>query len=130
VALKLGYGTVAARDAAGQLVDFVNIRVAKPDALVIYDAAVAHGETPSRIDSLTIKLGQQDSRQLKAFAQEKNSVLAGSLAVQWSVEPKTGIVDLLDSEGEVTVTPRAAGTAKLTASGGTFTQEISVEVTP
>ena len=130
VALKLGYGTVTARDAAGQLVDFVNIRVAKPDALVVYDAAVEHGDTPSRIDALTMTLGQRESRQLRAFAQEKNSVLAGSLAVQWSVEPKTGVVDLNDIEGEVTVTPKGAGTAKLTASGGTFSQEISVEVTP
>ncbi len=128
-ALKLGYGTVTARDAAGQLIDFVNIRVAKPDALVIYDAAVEHGDTPSRIGSLTISLGQRDSRRLRAFAQEKNSVLAGSLAVEWSVEPPTGVVDLFDNEGELTITPRAAGTAKLTASGGTFAQEISVEVT-
>jgi len=128
VALKLGYGTISARDAAGQFIDFVNIRVAKPDALVVYDAAVAHGDTPSRIDALTMSLSR--SRQLRAFAQEKNSVLAGTLAVQWTVVPKTGVVDIEDSDGEITVTPRAAGTAKLTAVGGTFTQEISVEVKP
>ncbi len=126
VAQKLGYGTITARDAAGQLIDFVNVRVAKPDALVVYDAAVAHGETPSRIEALTMSLS--DSRQLRAFAQEKNSVLAGSLAVEWSVEPKSGVVDIIDRDGEVTITPRAAGMAKLTASGGTFSQEISVEV--
>lgn len=128
VALKLGYGTISARDAAGQVVDFVNIRVAKPDALVVYDAAVAHGDTPNRIDALTMSLSR--SRQLRAFAQEKNSVLAGTLAVEWTVVPKTGVVDIQDSDGEITVTPRAAGSAKLTAVGGTFTQEILVEVKP
>jgi len=126
VAQRLGYGTIISRDAAGQIIDFVNIRVARPDALVVYDAAVARGDTPSRIEALTMSLS--DSRQLRAFAQEKNSVLAGSLAVEWSVEPKSGVVDIIDSDGEVTITPRAAGTAKLTASGGTFSQEISVEV--
>lgn len=127
VALKSGFGTITSRDAAGQLVDFVNIRVAKPDALVVYAAEDA-SETPARIETVT--LVKTDRRTYRAFAQEKKAVLAGTLAIEWK-SSNSAIVDVEStSEGKATIVARAAGSAKLIATGGTFTQEISVEVKP
>ena len=128
VALKTGWATITSRDAAGQLVDFVNLRVAKPDALVVYDADSVHsGDAPERVETVT--LVGAESRALRAFAKEDNSVLGGTLAVEWSCSP-TDIVDLQDDEGKVTLRARKPGTATLTATGGTFTQQVQVEVKP
>ncbi|CAN5925172.1 hypothetical protein BH11MYX4_BH11MYX4_59940 [soil metagenome] len=130
VALKTGWATITSRDAAGQLVDFVNIHVAKPDALVVYDADRVHsGDTPDRVDALTLTLSASEPRYLRAFAQEKNSVLAGTLAVEWSRNPEA-VVYLQDNDGKVTVRARKPGTTTLTATGGTFTQQITIEVKP
>ena len=125
VALKPGFGTITSRDAAGQLVDFVNIQVAKPDALVVYSADDA-SDNPARIEK--VDLVTSDRRSYRAFAQKNKTVLAGTLAVEWK-SSNEAIVDIEStSEGKVTVIGRAAGNAKLIATGGTFVQEISVVV--
>jgi hypothetical protein len=125
VALKSGYATITARDAAGRLVDFVNVRVAKPDALVVYPANES-SQDPIRVD--TVSITTNDSRSYRAFAKEKNEVLGGSLAVEWRVEPQ-GIVDVeTTSDGKATVVGRTPGIATLFATGGTFEQQITVEV--
>lgn len=127
VALKSGYATITSRDASGQLVDFVTIRVAKPDALVVYSAEDVR-DAPDRVD--TVSLGKTERRNYRAFAQEKNAVLAGTLAVEWtSSNPNIVAIDGT-LEGKVTVVGRAPGNANLIAIGGTFRQEIPVEVKP
>lgn len=126
-AIKTGYATVTSRDASGRLVDFVTLRVAKPDALVIY-AADDVTDAPKRVESVSI--GKAESRTYRAFAQEKKAVLAGSLAVEWTSSAPSILEIDSTSEGKVTVIGRAAGTANLVAVGGTFKQEIQVEVKP
>ncbi len=127
VALKPGYASVISRDAAGQLVDFVSLRVARPDALVIY-AADDVRDNPDRID--TVSLAKSDRRSFRAFAQEKKQLLAGTLAVDWRSSDPT-IVDIESlADGKATIVARRAGSAKLFAVGGTFEQQIPVEVRP
>lgn len=124
VAVKSGYATVTSRDAAGQLVDFVTIRVAKPEKLVVYPADDVT-DTPQHVDSVTVGLGER--RTYRAFAQEKGQVLAGTLQVEWK-SADTRIVDIELLDGKATIVPRAAGKTNLVATGGTFAQEIPIEV--
>ncbi len=127
VALKLGLATLASRDASGQLVDYAFIRIAKPDALVVYSAD-DRTEKPTRIDSLLLEPGERTN--LRAFAQAKKEVLAGSLQIEWrSQDTKT--VDIESTtEGVATVIAKAPGKTQIIATGGTFPQSIEVEVKP
>jgi len=126
-AIKSGYATIASRDAAGQLVDYVVIRVARPDALVVYAADESRTNPPL---VSTVTLGRGETRAFRAFAQEKKENLAGSLQVEWT-SSNPSVVDVESTTGgTVTVVARTAGSATLNATGGTFMQAIPVEVTP
>jgi hypothetical protein len=126
-AIKAGYATLASRDAAGQLVDYVVLRVARPDALSVY-AADDLAAKPSLVSTITLARG--DTRAFRAFAQEKKENLAGSLQVEWTSSAPGIVAVESTAQGKVTIAARAAGKATLTATGGTFTQSIPVEVTP
>lgn len=126
-AVKSGYATLASRDAAGQLVDYVVVRVAKPDALVVYEADDARTD-PTVVS--TVALAPGDRRAFRAFAQENKEDLAGSLQLDWR-SSNPGVVEVVSTTGgKATVLARSAGTATLEAIGGTFTQSIPVEVKP
>ncbi len=127
VALKTGEATLISRDASGRLVDFVNVRVAKPDSLVVY-APGDVGDSPPRVDKLVI--GENERRTFRAFAREKQTVLAGTLAVEWKSDSETVLAIESVNDSEVTVVGRAPGKTTLTAIGGTLPVEIPVEVTP
>jgi hypothetical protein len=126
-AIKAGYATIASRDAAGQLVDYVVIRVARPDALVVYAADESRTDPPL-VSNVT--LGRGDKRAFRALAREGTATLAGSLQMEWR-SSNPGVVDIESTtEGKVTVVARSAGSATLEATGGTFTQTLAVEVMP
>lgn len=125
VAVKSGYATLASRDASGQLVDYVIIRVAKPDALVIYkDDDMT--KTPVAVDSVALPLGESHS--FKAFAQQKKENLAGNLQLEWASSDRSVVEIQSTTDGKVTVVGRASGSATLSATGGTFTQQVPVTV--
>lgn len=124
-AIKSGYATLASRDAAGQLVDYVVVRVAKPDNLVVY-AADESRTNPTSISTLSLASG--DRRVFRAFAQDHKENLAGSLQVEWT-SSNPSVIDVVSTlEGKATVVALSSGTATLQATGGTFTQLIPVEV--
>jgi hypothetical protein len=126
-AIKTGYATLASRDAAGQLVDYVVVRVAKPDALVVY-AADETSTDPPLVSAVSLARGER--RAFRAFAQENKANLAGSLAMDWA-SSNPGVVEVESTtEGKVTVVARSAGTATLQATGGTFTQAVTIQVSP
>lgn len=129
VALKTGYATIASRDAAGQLVDYVVLRVAKPDTLVVYSA-----DRPTRdpvpVDTVQLSLSQGDRKTFRAFAQQKKANLAGSLQVEWTSSNPL-VADVQSTTGGIaTIVPRSAGSAMLVATGGTFTQQVPITVKP
>lgn len=122
-AQKVGVATIAAHDAAGQLIDYVNIEIDQPDALVIYDPDV-----PGDMISDTLDLSSGTQKNLRAFAQHKLTTLAGTLAIEWtSSDPSVVQVEELNG-GEVTLAARKSGTATLTAVGGTFTRTVEATV--
>ena len=127
---KPGIATIAAHDASGQLIDFVNVEIGRPDALVIYDAADPSGTTnpyPIVANKLSLE-SVGDRRTLKAFAQRNKATLAGTLAIEW-VSNDPSIFDVeTTSGGEATIVAIKTGTATLTATGGTYTQSIQVTV--
>lgn len=125
VAIKSGYATLASRDAQGKLVDYVVVRVARPDALVVYSADDSRSDPP-RVESVDLTVGSR--RAYRAFAQEKKADLAGSLQVEWTTEdPRVAVVENT-TDGKATISARAAGTTNLVAVGGTFTQKIAIQV--
>lgn len=127
VAIKSGHVTLASRDAKGTLVDYVVVRIVRPDALVVYSADESRADPP-RVDTVELTVGSR--RSYRAFAQEKKADLAGSLQVEWSTEdPSIAVVDNT-TDGKATVSARAPGSTNLVAVGGTFTQKIAVQVSP
>ena len=129
VALETGYATIASRDAAGQLVDYVVLRVAKPDTLIVYSADQPASD-PVPVDTVELSLSQGDRKTFRAFAQQNKANLAGSLQVEWtSTNPL--VADVQSTTGGIaTIVPRSAGSAMLVATGGTFTQQVPITVKP
>jgi len=129
VGIKAGYATLASRDAAGRVIDYVTVRIAKPDAIVVYEAnETVVPSAPARVQSLALDIG--DRRTYRAIAQEKNQDLAGALRVEW-ISSAPDVVQIESATtGSVNVVARKAGSATLTVSGGTFQQLIPVQVSP
>ncbi|MEA2750995.1 MAG: hypothetical protein QOI41_5138 [Myxococcales bacterium] len=129
VALKTGYATINSRDAAGHLVDYIVLRVAKPDALVVYSADQPTTD-PVAVDAVQLSLSQGDRKTFRAFAQQNKAGLAGSLQLEWtSTNPL--VAEVTSTTGGVaTLVPRSTGSAMLVATGGTFTQQVPITVVP
>jgi hypothetical protein len=126
-AVKVGYATLASRDATGHLVDYVVVRVAKPDALVVYSADESRTDPPS-VESIDMSLSSNTRKSFRAFAQANKANLAGSLQIEWTSSNKA-VADIEStSDGKATIVARSAGNAMLVATGGTFTQQIPITV--
>lgn len=127
-AVKTGYATLASRDATGALVDYVVVRVAKPDALVVYSADDTTTSTPAHVDSISLSASAGDRHSYRAFAQQNKSDLAGSLQIEWTSTNAAVATVESTTDGKATVVAKSAGTATLMATGGTFTQSIPITV--
>jgi hypothetical protein len=128
-AVKTGYATLASRDSSGALIDYVVVRVAKPDALVVYAADDTTTTTPAHVETIALSASAGERRSYRAFAQQNKSDLAGSLALEWSSDnPAVAAVEST-TDGKATIVAKSAGSATLSATGGTFTQKIPVTVT-
>jgi hypothetical protein len=125
-AMKAGYATVTSRDGAGNLIDYVSIRVDRPDALVVY-AANDRATVPHALTDVTLHVG--DNMTFRAFAQYKKAVLAGSLGIDWTADSRS-FADLDTADGAAALTARSPGSVSLTAEGGTFKQVLKVTVLP
>jgi hypothetical protein len=128
-AIKTGYATLASRDASGTLVDYVVVRVAKPDALVVY-AADDVTDTPAHVDSISLSRAAGAQRSFRAFAQQNGATLAGSLEVEWTSSNPAVASVASTTDGKATLVAKSPGNAMLVATGGAFTQQIPVTVTP
>lgn len=128
-AIKTGYATLASRDSTGALIDYVVIRVAKPDALVVYSADDL-ADAPAHVDSISLSAGASEQRSYRAFAQQKGATLAGSVQIEWtSTNPSVASV-ASTTDGTATLVAKSAGSAMLIATGASFTQQIPVTVSP
>ena len=124
-----GYGAIVAEHANGVVVDFVNVRIAKPSNLEIYETTSIFGNAAKDVGaSLTLKVG--DTKRLRTVAMDAASnVLAGSLRSEWSSNAEN-VFRVSVTNGVATVQALAAGSAVLSVTGGTFTRTVPVTVTP
>ncbi|MDB4946887.1 MAG: hypothetical protein JWP97_6421 [Labilithrix sp.] len=128
---KLGFGTIVARDAAGHVIDFTNLEVAKPDSLVVYRTdedghGLGTGLAVSDVTGIEIQRGARQT--YRALAQRSRQTLAGSLATQWTSSDESVLVVDQASDGTVTVQGVAAGQASLVVTAATFEQRLTVQV--
>ncbi|MBS2014022.1 MAG: hypothetical protein JST00_14120 [Deltaproteobacteria bacterium] len=123
--LQTGFATLVARDRKGAVVDYVTVKLQKPDAIAIYDAATKI-DPPPRVGTVELVTGETAS--FRAVAQKASQDLGGALQVEWTADPP-GILSVAGQRGvKATVTAKAPGTGTLTATAGGFTQKITVEV--
>ena len=125
--LRPGLGTIVARDSRGNIVDYVTLKIVKPDALVVY-AAEYRGPRPAPIDALS--LAPAERRSYRTVAEHGHEPVAGSVRVRWeSADPSVVRIESYQ-RGVVNVLAGAAGKTKLVAVGAALTKEIEVEVKP
>jgi hypothetical protein len=127
-ALKPGYATITAKNSLGQLVDYAVIRIAAPDAIVVYDGSFkAGGSAPARITAINMKVGER--RTFRALARAKNEDLAGSVRFDWK-SLDDGVLQVESvTEGTVTVLAKAVGKTALSTEGASMVSNTDAEVT-
>jgi len=125
-AVKTGYTSIVARDAAGFVIDYTVIQIAKPDSLVVF-AADDPSTNPPRIERVALANGER--RAFRAFAQKNKADLAGSLQVDWKSDDPTVAEVENTTDGKVTIIARKSGSTMLKVRGATFEQVVPVEVT-
>lgn len=126
-ATKPGWATIAARDASGNLADYVVLRIAKPTKLAVFDGE-AFGSTSPEIGSLQMKPDEQ--RSLRALPRTSGEDLAGEVKFDWTSIDEKVLQIVSTTTGKVNVVAKGAGTTKLVVEGASFRQELSVEVKP
>ena len=119
-AVKTGYATIASRDASGALVDYVVLRVAKPDALVVYSADDTR--RARRLTSTAVSLSAGDRKTYRAFAQENKAVLAGSLQIEWTSSNPPSPTSRAPRTARRPSSRNPPGPRRSSPTGGTFTQ--------
>jgi hypothetical protein len=124
-AVQAGYGTVYARDSNGAVIDYVTLKIVKPDELVVYQAEYK-GVDPTPVTTIEMTVGQRQS--FRTFGRYNHEAVAGSIRVQWkSADPDVVEVESY-TRGVVTILPKKRGNTKLTAVGQALTKEIDVDV--
>lgn len=128
-AVKPGYGTVMVRDSGGTVIDYVTMKIVKPDGLIVYDANydVAKGDNPTRIQALNLKVDQTPS--YRVVAEYNLKAVAGSIPVEWTSDASDVVVVESYSDRVVNLRAKGVGKTKIKADAGGLVKEIDVEVT-
>lgn len=125
VGIKTGFATLVARDTKGSVVDYITVKLQKPDAIAVYRAE-DRSSPPPRVSTVSLTTG--DNASLRAVAQKAGQDLGGALQVDWDSD-KPNVVSVDGKAGvKVTLTAKSAGSAVLTATAAGFTTTINVEV--
>lgn len=126
-AVEPGVVTIAARDQKNWLVDYITVRVRKPDSLVIYDSEYK-GDNPGRL--LRINIDEGTTKSFRVVAQAGVEQLAGSVTVEWSSDDDTVAAVESYSRGKVTIlaTGTKGATTTLRAKGASLEQTLTVTI--
>jgi hypothetical protein len=125
-AVEPGIATIAARDSKGWLVDYITVRIRKPDSLIVYDSEYK-GEDPTRIQRISIAT-KGDRKSYRVVAQAGVEALAGMVTVEWSSDDDSIVAVEGYSKGKVTIVATGIGSTKLHAKGASLDQELTVTV--
>jgi hypothetical protein len=127
-AVEPGIATIAARDSKGWLVDYITVRIRKPDSLIVYDSEYK-GEDPTRIQRVTIA-EKGDRKSFRVVAQAGVEALAGMVMVEWTSEDDSIVAVEGYSKGKVTIiaTGQPGQSTTLHAKGASLEQELPVSI--
>lgn len=124
LAKQAGTGTIIAKDSSGSVVDYRALDIRRPDEIVVYDA----NDTTNVIPVTRVEMNVNDIRSYRALAREKGANLAGTLNYEWKSSDATVVRAYADANGKVSITGVKAGSATVTATGGTFEHSFTVTV--
>lgn len=132
-AVKPGYGTVFAQDNAGTIVDYVTVRIVKPDALVVYDAELENEKQPQRTEKIELKVGATRSfrvvGEVGRTASTGGTMVAGSIRTSWLSQDNSVVRIDGYTEGLATLRGNAVGITKVAITGAGLTDTlVDVEV--
>lgn len=125
-AVEPGIATLSARDQKGWLVDYVTVRIRKPDSLTIYDSEYK-GEDPTRIQRVTMA-ARGDQKSFRVVAKAGVEDLAGMVTVEWTSEDDSIVAIEGYSKGKVTIVATGIGSTTLRAKGASIEQALPVTV--
>lgn len=130
-ALEPGYGTIMVRDSGGTVIDYVTLKIVKPNDLVIYDASYDSSRGKGDITRLQkLNLSVDEKSSYRVVAEYNNDPIAGSIPVKWTSD-NPEIVEIESySRRVVNVRAKQLGTATITADGAGLKKSIEVEVKP
>lgn len=128
-ALAPGLGTIVARDASGNLIEFTTIPIREAARLVVYEAAFTGSQSQSSTRSITMKKGEQKS--YRVVAQDATAQnLGGSFVTEWkAVDEAVATLDSRD-RGVLNLVGLAAGKTTIRVTGLGLSTEVPVEVQP
>ena len=125
-AIEPGIATIASRDQKGWLVDYITVRIRKPDSLIVYDSEYK-GEDPTRIQRANLET-VGDRKSFRVVAKAGVEALAGMVTVEWTSEDESIVAVEGYSKGKVTIVAMGKGSTKLHAKGASLEQELPVTV--
>jgi hypothetical protein len=126
-AVAPGIASIAARDQKGWIVDYITVRIRKPDSLIVYDSEYK-GDDPTRIQRITLS-EKGERKSYRVVAQAGVEALAGMVTVEWSSENEDIVAVEGYSKGKVTIVATgASGTTNLRAKGASLEQVLPVSV--
>jgi hypothetical protein len=130
-ALAPGYGSIVVRDSRNIVIDYVTIKIVKPNDLVVYDANYDVSRGKDDIVKLQkLNLTVETPSSYRVVAEYNNESIAGSVPVKWTSKDPSIVEVESYSKRVVNLRGKAAGTATLVADGAGLQKEISVEVKP
>lgn len=125
-AVEPGVATLAARDQKGWLVDYITVRIRKPDSLTIYDSEYK-GEDPTRIQRVTLA-AKNERKSFRVVAKAGVEDLAGMVTVEWTSDDDSIVAIEGYSKGKVTIVATGIGNTNLRAKGASIEQVLPVIV--
>jgi hypothetical protein len=128
VALQPGYGTLMVRDSRNTVIDYVTLKILKPNSLVIYDANydITRGKEPPRIQALNLKVDATSS--YRVVAEYNRESIAGSIPVDWTSDDSSIVEIESYTNRVVNLRTKKIGKTTLTADAAGLKKTVDVEV--
>ncbi len=124
--VKDGIGTIEVITNGGHVVDFTALKIAKPDAIVVYEDGFSGSGSPPPVTTITMNVG--DSKTFRTLARQKQADLAGVFESDWASADTSIVSAGTRNGGKTTIQAVKAGTTTMTVTGAALTQTITVQV--
>jgi hypothetical protein len=126
--VQAGYGTVIVRTAEGHVVDFTTMKIAKPDAIAVYDLTEEQQGGAKLVTNAGLTMTVNDEKSLSAVARQHQADLAGVFEADWISDATDTVTVGTRVGGKISIQAMKAGTAHLTVQGAALTQQVTITV--